>query len=165
MFPWTPPLWLTVVFVATTIAINLITIVSKKAITKHLNGKQNNEPCTKNTAYWTHAIGSRIAILVNTITVVAIGYLLFLGMGWLCIHHPYILNTIFCVFMWIGSLLFVQIFIIGTKPRDNDAQENDTLIDPNDRYAINAYIAWILINVAVDAFMWLVTSHPWTTHY
>lgn len=165
MFPWTPPLWLTVAFVATAITINLMTIVSKKAIAKRLNGKQNNEPYTKNTTYWTHVIASRIANIVNIVAGAVIIGLLLCGMCWLCDQHPYIFWAMVCVFMWIGSLCFVQIFFIGMKPQDNDAQENDTLIDPNDRYAINAYITWILVNVAFDAFVWLVMGHLWTTHY
>lgn len=34
MFPWTPPLWLTVAFVAVVITANLITIISKKIVSE-----------------------------------------------------------------------------------------------------------------------------------
>lgn len=158
MFPWTPPLWLTVAFVATAIAINLMTIVSKKAITKRLNGKQNNEPYTKNTAYWTHAISSRIAIVVNSIVAIVGTPLLITGIAWLGSKSPHIFIITMCALTWIASLFFTQVFFIDTKSQDSDAQENDALIDPHDRHAINAYIGWILFNVIFDAFVWLVTN-------
>ena len=158
MFPWTPPLWLTVTFVATAIAINLITIISKKIITKRINDEQNSEPYTKDAAYWTHVIASRIANIVNIVAGAVIIGLLVWGMGWLCDQHPYIFWAMMCIFMWIASLGFAQIFFIDMKPQDSDAQENDTLIDPNDRNAINVYITWVLINIAIDTIVWLAIN-------
>jgi len=81
MLPYTPPLSLTVTFVAVVITANLITIISKKIVTERLNDKQNNEPYTKNAAYWIHAIVSRIAIIVNLIAGAVIISLLFCGVG------------------------------------------------------------------------------------
>lgn len=165
MLPWTPPLWLTVTFVAVVITANLITIISKKIVTERLNDKQNNGPYTKNAAYWIHAIVSRIAIVVNSIAEIVGTLLTLTGTTWIGINFPHVFFIAMCALMWIASLFFTQIFFIDTKLQDSDAQENDVLIDPHDRHAINAYIAWILVNVALDAFMWLVMSHPWTTHY
>lgn len=158
MFPWTPPLWLTVAFVTVVITANLITIISKKIVTERLNDKQNNEPYTKNAAYWIHAIVSRIAIVVNVVAGAVIIILLLCGMGWLCDQHPYIFWAMMSIFMWIGSLCFAQLFFIDIKPQDIDKQENDTLIDPNDRHAINVYVAWALINITIDAIMWLAIN-------
>lgn len=157
MFPWTPPLGLTVAFVAVAITANLITIISKKAITKRLNKEQNNGPYTKDATYWTHAIASRIANIINIITGAVIISLLLCGVGWLSNQHPYIFWAMICVFMWIASLVFAQLFFIE-KSQDIDEQENDTLIDPNDRHAINVYITWALINIAIDAVMWLAIN-------
>ena len=158
MLPYTPPLWLTVAFVAVAITANLITIISKKAITKRLNKEQNNGPYTKDATYWTHAIASRITNIVNIVTGTVIIGLLLCGMGWLCDQHPYIFWAMMCVFMWIGSLCFAQLFFINMKSQNIDEQENDTLIDPNDQHAINVYIAWALINIAIDVVMWLAIN-------
>lgn len=165
MFPWTPPLWLTVAFIATAIAINLITIISKKITTKRINDEQNSEPYTKDAAYWTHVIASRIANIVNIVAGAVIIGLLLWGMGWLCNQHPYIFWAMICVFMWIASLSFVQVFFINTKYQDIDEQENDTLIDPNDRHAVNTYVAWVLINIAIDTIMWLAINTVENMHY
>lgn len=164
MFPWTPPLWLTVTFVAVVITANLITIIYKKIVTEQLNNKQNNEPYTKNAAYWIHAIVSRIAIVVNSIVAIVGAPLLLTGIAWLGSKFPHIFFITMCALIWIASLFFTQVFFIDTKSQDSDAQENDTLIDPHDRHAINAYIGWILSNVIFDAFVWLVMSHSWLTH-
>lgn len=165
MFPWIPPLWLVVTFIAVAMTANLITAISKKVITGRLNDEQNNEPYTKDAAYWTHAIASRITIVVNSIVAIVGAPILLTGIAWLGSKSPHIFFIAMCALMWIASLFFTQVFFIDTKLQDSDAQENDVLIDPHDRHAINAYIAWILVNVALDAFMWLVMSHPWTTHY
>lgn len=158
-------LWLTVSFVTVVMTVNLVTVISKKAITKRLNGEQENEPHPKGVAYWTHAIASRIAIVVNVVATTIAITLLLIGTTWIGINFPHVFFIAMCALMWIASLFFTQVFFIDTKLQDSDAQENDTLIDPNDRHAIDAYITWILVNVALDAFMWLVMSHPWTTHY
>ena len=165
MLPYTPPLWPTVTFVAVVITTNLITIISKKIVTERLNDKQNNEPYTKNAAYWIHAIVSRIAIVVNSIVAIVGTPLLIIGTTWIGINFPHVFFITMCAIIWIASLFFTQIFFIDTKLQDSDAQENDVLIDLHDRHAINAYIGWILVNVALDAFMGLLMSHPWTTHY
>ena len=165
MFTWTPPLWLTVTFVAVGITTNLITIISKKIVTERLNNKQNNEPCTKDVAYWVHAIVSRIAIVVNSIAIITGTPLLLIGTTWLGSKFPHIFCITMCALIWIASLFFTQVFFIDTKLQDSDAQENDALIDPHDRHAINAYIGWMLFNVIFDAFMWLVMSHTWITRY
>ena len=165
MFPWTPPLWLTVTFVAAGITTNLITIISKKIVTERLNDKQNNEPYTKDAAYWVHAIVSRIAIVVNSIAIITGTPLLLTGATWLGHKFPHIFFITMCALIWIASLFFTQVFFIDTKLQDSDAQENDALIDPHDRHAINAYIGWMLFNVIFDAFMWLVMSHTWITRY
>ena len=160
MFPWTPPLWLTVSFVTVVMTVNLVTVISKKVITGQLNDEQNNEPYTKNAAYWIHAIVSRIAIVVNSIVAIVGILLLLTGTTWIGINFPHVFFIAMCALMWIASLFFTQVFFIDTKLQDSDAQENDVLIDPHDRHAINVYIGWILVNVALDAFMWLVMSHP-----
>ena len=125
MFPWTPPLWLTMAFVATAIAINLMTIVSKKAITKRLNGKQNNEPYTKNTAYWTHAISSRIAIVVNSIAAIVGTPLLLTGIAWLGSKSPHIFFITMCALIWIASLFFTQVFL-STRNRKTAMRKKTT---------------------------------------
>lgn len=158
-------LWLTVSFVAVVITANLITIISKKIVTERLNDKQNNGPYTKNAAYWIHAIVSRIAIVVNTVATAIAIPLLLIGTTWIGINFPHVFFIAMCALMWIASLFFTQVFFIDTKLQDSDAQENDVLIDPHDRHAINVYIGWILVNVALDAVIWLAMSHPWTTHY
>ena len=165
MFPWIPPLWLVVTFIAVAMTANLITAISKKVITGRLNDEQNNEPYTKDAAYWTHAIASRITIVVNSIVAIVGAPILLTGIAWLGSKSPHLFFITMCALIWIASLFFTQVFFIDTKSQDSDAQENDALIDPHDRHAINAYIGWILFNVIFDAFVWLVMSHPWTTHY
>lgn len=166
MPPWTPQLWLAVAFVTTAIAINLMTIVSKKAITKRLNGEQENEPHSKDVAYWTHAIASRIAIVVNVVATAIAIQLLLIGTTWIGINFPHVFFITMCALMWILSLYLTwSFFQVRDKSHDTDVQGSNALIDPNDRAAINYAIGWILVNVALDAFMWLVMSHPWTTHY
>lgn len=163
MLPWTPPLWLVVTFVAVAITTNLITAISKKVITRQLNDEQNNEPYAKNTAYWTHAIASRIAIVVNVVATAIAIPLLLIGTTWIGINFPHIFFITMCALMWIASLFFTQIFFIDTKLQDGDAQENNALIDPHDRHAINAYIGWILFNVTLDVIIWLI-AHRMETH-
>lgn len=166
MLPWTPPLWLTVTVVAVPIAINLMTIVSKKAITKRLNGEQENEPHPKGVAYWIHAIASRIAIVVNVVAIAIAIPLLLTGTTWIGINFPHAYFITTCALVWILSLYLTwSFFQVRDKSHDTDVQGSNALIDPNDRAAINYAIAWILFNVTLDAFMWLVMSHPWTTHY
>jgi len=159
MFPWIPPLWVPVTFVVVTIGVNLITIISKKIGTEQLNDAQNNEPYNKRVAYWTHAIASRIATVVNIITVVVAIPLLLIGTTWLGSKFPHIFFITMCALMWILSLCLTWIsFRIRDKSHDNDAQEDGAPIDPNDRAAINYAITWILLNVAFDGFMWLVVN-------
>lgn len=166
MLPWNPPLWLTVTVVAVPIAINLMTIVSKKAITKRLNGKQENEPHSKGVAYWTHAIASRIAIVVNVVATAIAIPLLLIGTTWIGVNFPHVFFITMCALIWILSLYLTwSFFQVRDKSHDTDVQGSNALIDPNDRAAINYVIGWILVNVALDAFMWLIMSHTWTTHY
>lgn len=166
MLPWTPPLWLTVTAIAVPIAINLMTIVSKKAITKRLNGEQENEPHPKGVAYWTHAIASRIAIVVNVVATAIAIPLLLIGTTWIGINFPHVYSITTCALLWILSLYLTwSFFQVRDKSHDTDVQRSNALIDPNDRAAINYAIGWILSNVTLDAVMWLVMSHPWTTHY
>lgn len=161
MLPWTPPLWITVTVVAVPIAINLMTIVSKKAITKRLNGEQKNEPHSKDVAYWTHAIASRIAIVVNVVATAIAIPLLLIGTTWIGINFPHVFFITTCALIWILSLYLTwSFFQVRDKSHDTDVQGSNALIDPNDRAAINYAIAWILVNVTLDAFMWLVMSHP-----
>ena len=103
--------------------------------------------------------------MVNSIVAIVGTPLLLTGIAWLGSKFPHIFFITMCALIWVASLFFTQVFFIDTKSQDSDAQENDALIDPHDRHAINAYIGWILVNIALDAFMWLVMSHPWTTHY
>lgn len=84
--------------------------------------------------------------------------LLLIGITWLGSKSPHIFVITMSALIWIASLFFTQVFFIDTKLQSNDAQENDALIDPHDQHAINAYIGWILFNVAFDAFMWLVAN-------
>lgn len=143
-----------------------MTIVSKKAITKRLNGEQENEPHSKDIAYWTHAIASRIAIVVNVVATAIAIPLLLIGTTWIGINFPHIFFITMCALMWILSLYLTwSFFQVRDKSHDTDVQGSNALIDPNDRAAINYTIGWILVNIALDAFMWLVMSHPWTTHY
>lgn len=166
MLPYTPPLWLTVTFVAVVITANLITIISKKIVTERLNDKQNNEPYTKNAAYWIHAIVSRIAIIVNLIAGAVIISLLFCGVGWISIYHPYIFWAMMCIFIWIASLGFTCfLFRMRNKSPDSDNQDSDTLVDPKDRTAINYAIAWILGNITLDVIMWLTINIQESVHY
>ena len=166
MLPWTPPLWLTVSFVTVVMTVNLVTVISKKVITGQLNDEQNNEPYAKNTEYWTHAIASRIAIVVNVVATAIAIPLLLIGTTWIGINFPHAYFITTCALVWILSLYLTwSFFQIRDKSHDTDVRGSNTLIDPNDRAAINYAIAWILGNVALDAVMWLVTSHPWTTHY
>lgn len=166
MLPWTPPLWLVVTFVAVAITANLITAISKKVITGQLNDEQNNEPYAKNTAYWIHAITSRIAIVVNVVATAIAIPLLLIGTTWIGINFPHVFFITTCALTWILSLYLTwSFFQVRDKSHDTDVQGSNALIDPNDRAAINYAIAWILVNVALDALMWLVMSHPWTTHY
>lgn len=166
MLPWTPPLWLTVSFVTVVMTVNLVTVISKKIITGQLNDEQNNEPYAKNTAYWTHAIASRIAIVVNVVTTAIAIPLLLIGTTWIGINFPHVFFITMCALMWILSLYLTwSFFQVRDKSHDTDVQESNALIDPNDRAAINYAIGWILSNVTLDTFMWLVMSHPWTTHY
>ena len=166
MLPWTPPLWLTVTVIAVPIAINLMTIVSKKAITKRLNGEQENEPHPKGVAYWTHAIASRIAIVVNVVATAITIPLLLIGTTWIGINFPHVYFITTCALLWILSLYLTwSFFQVRDKAHDTDVQRSNALINPNDRAAINCAIGWILSNVTLDAVMWLVMSHPWTTHY
>jgi hypothetical protein len=166
MLPWNPPLWLTVTVVAIPIAINLIAIISKKIVTERLNGEQENEPHSKDVAYWTHAIASRIAIVVNVVATAIAIPLLLIGTTWIGINFPHVFFITMCALMGILSLYLTwSFFQVRNKSHDTDVQGSNALIDPNDRAAINYAIGWILVNVALDAFMWLVMSHPWTTHY
>ena len=165
MLPYTPPLWLTATFIAVVITANLITIISKKIVTERLNDKQNNETYTKNAAYWIHAIVSRITIVVNSIVAIVGTLLLITGTTWIGINFPHVFFIAMCALMWIASLFFTQVFFIDTKLQDSDAQENDTLIDPNDRHAINAYIAWILGNITFDVIMWLTINIQESVQY
>ena len=164
MLPYTPPLWLTVTFVAVAIATNLITVISKKNITKRLNAEQENETYVKGAAYWAHAITSRIADIVNVIMIAIVIYLLLFGATWLGLKFPHIFFVTMCGLMWILSLYLTWVFFEARdKSHDNDAQENDTLIDPNDRAAINYAIGWILFNVTLDGIIWLI-AHRMETH-
>lgn len=166
MLPWTPPLWLTVSFVTVVMTVNLVTVISKKVITGQLNDEQNNEPYAKNTAYWTHAIASRIAIVVNVVAIAIAIPLLLTGTTWIVINFPHVYFITTCALLWILSLYLTwSFFRVRDKSHDTDVQGSNALIDPNDRAAINYAIGWILSNVTLDAFMWLVMSHPWTTHY
>lgn len=166
MLPWTPPLWLTVSFVTVVMTVNLVTVISKKIITGQINDEQNNEPYAKNTAYWTHAIASRIAIVVNVVTTAIAIPLLLIGTTWIGINFPHVFFITMCALLWILSLYLTwSFFQVRDKSHDTDVQESNALIDPNDRAAINYAIGWILSNVTLDTFMWLVMSHPWTTHY
>ena len=166
MLPWNPPLWLTVTVVAIPIAINLITIISKKIVTERLNGEQENEPHSKGVAYWTHTITSRIAIVVNVVTTAIAIPLLLIGTTWIGINFPHVYFITTCALLWILSLYLTwSFFQVRDKSHDTDVQESNALIDPNNRAAINYAIGWILVNIALNAFMWLVMSHPWTTHY
>ena len=166
MLPWNPPLWLTVTVVAVPIAINLMTIVSKKAITERLNGEQENEPHSKGVAYWTHAIASRIAIVVNIVATAIAILLLLTGTTWIGINFPHAYFITTCALVWILSLYLTwSFFQVRDKSHDTDVRGSNALTDPNDRAAINYAIGWILSNVTLDAVMWLVMSHPWTTHY
>lgn len=166
MLPYTPPLWLTVAFIAVVITTNLITIISKRAITKRLNKEQNNETYAKDATYWTHAIASRITNIVNLITGAVIISLLFCGVGWISIYHPYIFWAIMCIFIWIASLGFTCfLFRMRNKSPDSDDQDSDTLVDPNDRTAINYAIAWILGNITFDVIMWLTINIQESVHY
>lgn len=159
MPPYVPPLWLTMTFIAVVIAVNLITIISKKIIAKRLNAEQENETYIKDAAYWTHAITSRIADIVNVIMIAIVIYLLLVGGGWLYINFPNASFVIWCVLMWILSLgATCGFFELRNKPHDTDAQENDTLIDPNDQAAINYALVWILFNIIFDGFMWLLAN-------
>lgn len=166
MLPWTPPLWLAVAFVAVVIVVNLATVISKEIITRRLNGEQENEPHSKGVAYWAHAIASRIAIVVNVVATAIAIPLLLIGTTWLGINFPHAFFITTCALTWILSLYLTwSFFRVRDKSHDTDVQGSNALIDPNDRAAINYAIGWILSNVTLDAFMWLVTSHPWTTHY
>lgn len=166
MLPWTPPLWLTVSFVTVVMTVNLVTVISKKVITGQLNDEQNNEPYAKNTAYWIHAIASRIAIVVNVVAIAIAIPLLLTGTTWIGINFPHVYFITTCALLWILSLYLTwSFFQTRDKSHDTDIQGSNALIDPNDRAAINYAIGWILSNVTLDAVMWLVTSHPWTTHY
>lgn len=160
MLPWTPPLWPTVSFVTVVMTVNLITVISKKVITGQLNDEQNNEPYAKNTAYWTHAIASRIAIVVNVVATAIAILLLLTGTTWIGINFPHAYFITTCALVWILSLYLTwSFFQVRDKSHDTDVQGSNALIDPNDRAAINYAIAWILSNVILDGFMWLVMSH------
>lgn len=158
MLPWTPPLWLGVTFVTVVITVNLVTVISKKVITGQLNDEQNNEPYAKNTAYWTHAIASRIAIVVNVVATAIAILLLITGTTWIGINFPHAYFITTCALVWILSLYLTwSFFQVRDKSHDTDVRGSNALTDPNDRAAINYAIAWILVNVALDAFMWLVS--------
>lgn len=147
-------------FVAVVITTNLITIISKKIVTGRLNDEQNNEPYTKDAAYWTHAIASRITIVTNSIVAIVGAPLLLTGTTWIGINFPHAYFITTCALVWILSLYLTwSFFRVRDKSHDTDVQGSNALIDPNDRAAINYAIAWILVNVALDAFMWLVMSH------
>lgn len=166
MLPWTPPLWLTVSFVTVVMTVNLVTVISKKVITGQLNDEQNNEPYAKNTAYWIYAIASRIAIVVNVVAIAIAIPLLLIGTTWIGINFPHVYFITTCTLLWILSLYPTWAFFqVRDKSHDTDVQVSNALINPNDRAAINYAIGWILFNVTLDAVMWLVMSHPWTTHY
>lgn len=133
----------------------------QKIITGQLNDEQNNEPYAKNTAYWTHAIASRIAIVVNVVTTAIAIPLLLIGTTWIGINFPHVFFITMCALLWILSLYLTwSFFQVRDKSHDTDVQESNALIDPNDRAAINYAIGWILSNVTLDTFMWLVMSHP-----
>ena len=104
MLPWNPPLWLTVSFVTVVMTVNLVTVISKKAITEHLNGEQENEPHSKGVAYWTHAIASRIAIVVNVVAIAIAIPLLLTGTTWIGINFPHVYFITTCALLWILSL-------------------------------------------------------------
>lgn len=133
---------------------NLITAIYKKVITE----RPDNKPYTKNTAYWIHAIVSRIASIVNTVATIVAIILLFIGIDWLSFNFQHIFFITMCALMWILSLYLTwSFFQIRDKSHDTDAQGNNALIDPNDRAAINYAIGWILFNVTLDAIILLFT--------
>lgn len=154
MLPYTPPLWLTVAFVIGTITLNLTAFISRKGLNKHLDGMQEDGSYTKDVTYWTYAISSSIANIINIIVVTLIAYLLLCGLGWVKNQHPYVFLAIVCVLIWLVSLGCMWALFITKRPQKN-AQEYGTLVDPNDRDAINCAIAWISFNVALDIVLWL----------
>ncbi len=164
MPPYVPPLWLTMAFIAVVIAANLITVISKKTITKRLNAEQENETYVKGTTYWTHAITSRIAIVVNVVTTAIAIPLLLIGTTWIGINFPHVFFITMCALMWILSLYLTwSFFQVRDKSHDTDVQGSNALIDPNDRAAINYAIGWILFNVTLDVIIWLI-AHRMETH-
>lgn len=138
MFPWTPPLWLTVSFITVVMTVNLVTVISKEVITRQLNGEQENEPHSKGVAYWTHAIASRIAIVVNVVATAIAIPLLLTGTTWIGTNFPHVYFITTCALLWILSLYLTwSFFQTRDKSHDTDVQGSNALIDPNDRAAIN----------------------------
>ena len=67
MFPRTPPLWLTVAYVAATVIINITIHRCRKTLVKRQEEKHEDEPRTRDVTYWIYTIISPMMDLINAI--------------------------------------------------------------------------------------------------
>ena len=155
MLPWTPPLWLTVAYVAATVIINITIHRCRKTLVKRQEEKHENEPRTRDVAYWIYTVISPMRTLINAIELTLLAWLSAVGMAWLHANHIYTFMIVTYVIIGVGSSFATHRFLIGALEY-RFFTKKDPLIDPYDQ-TITLYVKrWVIFNVITDIVLWIL---------
>ena len=155
MFPWTPPLWLTVAYVAATVIINITIHRCRKTLIKRQEETQEDEPRTRDVTYWIYTIISPMMTLINAIALTLLVWLSVVGMAWLHANHVYTFIIVTYMIIGVGSSLVTHRFLIGALEY-RFFINNDPLIDAHDQTVSRYVKRCVIFNVITDIVLWML---------
>lgn len=160
MFPWTPPLWLTLAYVTATVILNITIHRCRKTLVKRQEEKQEDEPRTKDVTYWIYTIISPMMALINAIALTLLAWLSAVGMAWLHANRIYTFMIVTYVIIGVGSSLATHRFLIEALDYRFFIKK-DPLIDTYDQTVTQYIKRWVIFNVITDIVLWmLIVSIP-----